>query len=191
MEEIDSSAASAWLKTVPTHTWHDSCWHQAVTICVITFSNQNGVLNIDRGRDFGAKTHVFMHDDSKGSLTMSLAASFSGVWGGSVVAGLLDGMAESSSVKQSTDSGKWSKSKHGKGPQVHRGAASFTVSDAVGHSVLAGSVHPPFSVQIRQKTHSRSRVNFRWGQMWPPEETQSDRFKCNWSMWGKNNTNKV
>lgn len=54
------------------------------------------------------------------SLTTSLAVSFSGVWGSSVVAGVLDGMAESSSVKPSSESEKWSKSKHGKGRQMHQ-----------------------------------------------------------------------
>lgn len=40
-------------------------------------------------------------------------------------------------------------------PSDAPGAASFAVRDAVAHSVLAGSVHPPFSVQDRQKTQQK------------------------------------
>lgn len=109
------------------------------------------------------ETQVFVRDGGKGSLTMSLAASFSGVWGGSVAAGLLDGMAESSSGKPSTDSEKWSKSKHGKGPQMHQ---VQLLSPSVTPWVIRCSVQPPpFSVEDRQTegrsthTHSRKRVS--------------------------------
>lgn len=91
-----------------------------------------------------------------GSLTVSLVASFSGVWGGSLAAGLLDGMAEGSSVKHSTDSGKRGQSQHGRGPQMPQvQLLSPPVTPSVIRCSLALST-PPFPVQDRQNTHTHT-----------------------------------
>lgn len=101
--------------------------------------------------------------DRKGSLTVSLVASFSGVWGGSAAGGLLDGMAEGSSVKQSRDSGKRGKSKHGRGPQMPRvQLLSPPVTPSVIRCSLALST-PPFSVQDIENTHTQRQSEFTLG----------------------------
>lgn len=127
----------------PTHTQRDSYWHGAVTIWAMKMGYW---VLIKKYCIWCKNPHV--HDDN-GPLTMSLVASFSGVWGGSVAAGLLDGMAESSSVKPSTESGETEQVKTWERPSNAPGATSSAVCDAVGHSVLAGSVQPPFLCKRR------------------------------------------
>lgn len=95
--------------------------------------------------------------------------SFSGVWGGSAVAGLLDGMAESSSVKPRLGSEKWTKSKHGKGPQMHQVQRhSICVSLSVIRWSLAQSSPSPGRRKTKHThthTHSMTWGNLQWEKM--------------------------
>lgn len=92
-------------------------------------------------------------------LTTSLEVSFSGVWAGSAAAGLLDGMARSGSVRPSLESKKWSKSKHGKGPQKHQ-VQLHSICQSVGwlegRSLVSQSSPSPGS-RKRKHTHTALR----------------------------------
>lgn len=102
------------------------------------------------------------------SLTTSLELSFSGVWGGSVAAGLLDGMAKSGSVKPSVErvlkkkkeTKKWNKIKTWERPSEAPGAASFNLS--VGRSVGRSVAHSVLPLSWEKKERKQKQRDWRY-----------------------------
>lgn len=178
--------------TVPTHTRRDSYWRQAVTTGVITFLNANGLLSTD-------KEVVSLVQKSTFSCMMTVKAPSPCHWRLRFQAcgaarwrqGCWTAWRRAAQWNKVQTAGNGANQSMGKALRCTR--CSFFRRPWPRRSFGARWLcpPPPFSVQDRQNTHSRSRVSLHSGQTWSADGTQSDRFKFNWSKQGKNNTNKV